>query len=242
MKLLAIETATEACSAALLHDENVLVISELAPRQHNELILGMCEKVLAQAECSLSQLDAIAFGRGPGAFTGVRLAAGVTQGIALAQDLPVIPVSSLSALAQAAYIEKNTSQVWVCIDARMKEVYYALYQLNNFAENKTGNTNVPIMQLVEQEHVSKPEDIKIELQSDCYGVGNGWQPYAQILQQICGQEVEFDADALPQAEYVARLGEYYFQQGHSVSAAQALPVYLRNNVAQKPKAKIITSA
>ena len=242
MKLLAIETATEACSAALLHDEEIYSVSELAPRKHNELILAMCEKVLAQAETSLSQLDGIAFGRGPGAFTGVRLAAGVTQGIALAQDLPVIPVSSLAALAQAVYIEKNVSQAWVCIDARMKEVYYALYQLNYFGENKTDKINTPIMRLVEKEHVSKPEAIKIQLHSDCYGVGSGWQSYAEILQQISGQRIEFDAYALPQAEYVARLGKCYFHQGHSVSAAQALPVYLRDNVAQKAKVKNIISS
>jgi tRNA threonylcarbamoyladenosine biosynthesis protein TsaB len=122
MKLLAIETATESCSAALLVDDEVICLNEIAPRKHNEIILSMCEQVLAQGETSLSQLDVMAFGRGPGAFTGVRLAASVTQGIALGQDLPVVPVSSLASLAQAAAETASVTQVLSCIDARMQEI------------------------------------------------------------------------------------------------------------------------
>ncbi len=241
MKLLAIETATEACSAALLQDEEVFAVSEVAPRKHNELILQMCEKVLAEAGLSLPQLDAIAFGRGPGAFTGVRLATSVTQGIALAQDLPVLPISSLAAMAQAACIEKNVTQVWSCIDARMKEVYYGLYKLDNILQDNTNVSQANIVKLIEQEHVSKPMDIKIQLENGCYGVGSGWQSYAKVLQQVANRKVEFDVNALPRAEFVARLGKYYFQQGRAISASQALPVYLRDNVAQKPKVNNYTS-
>ena len=103
MKFLAVETATECCSVALSCDGEIIGESELAPLRHNEIVLSMCERVLAKAEVGLAQLDGIAFGCGPGAFTGVRLAASITQGIALAQDLPVVPVSSLAALAQAAH-------------------------------------------------------------------------------------------------------------------------------------------
>ncbi len=229
MKLLAIETATECCSAALLIDNEIFAVSEVAPRRHNEIILSMCEQVLAQGEVSLAQLNAIAFGRGPGAFTGVRLAASVTQGIALAQDLPVVPVSSMAALAQAAYRTQQASQVLSCIDARMQEVYYALFQLDKDE----------IMQVVGDEQVIKPSLIDIDVNKSCFGVGTGWRPYAEVLLERCGKKISYDADALPQAEYVAKLGKYYFEQGSSVSAVHALPVYLRDNVAEKPIRKTV---
>ncbi len=229
MKLLAIETATESCSVAILLDNEIFSLSELAPRQHNELILGMCEQVLAQAEINLNQLDTIAFGRGPGAFTGVRLAASVTQGIAMGQDLPVVPVSSLAALAQAAYEEKQVVKVFACIDARMQEIYYGLYQVN---ANE-------MMQLTGKEKVLAPSLIDVKVSDHCYGVGSGWRTYAEILQNVLGNPVSYDAEKYPQAEYVAKLAKVYFQQGESVSAVEALPVYLRDDVAEKPKNKMV---
>lgn len=227
MKLLAIETATECCSAAVLCDDEVFTVSEVAPRRHNEIILSMCEQVLSQGQISLTQLDAIAFGRGPGAFTGVRLAASVTQGIALAQDLPVVPVSSLAALSQAAYHAQQASQVLSCIDARMQEVYVALFELGDHE----------IMQVVGDEQVIKPSLIEVDINESCFGVGTGWQAYAEILSERCGKGISYDANALPQAEFVAKLGKHYFAQGKFVSAVEALPVYLRDNVAEKPKRK-----
>ncbi len=229
MKLLAIETVTECCSVALLVGNEVFAISEVAPRRHNEIILPMCEQVLAQAEVGLTQLDAIAFGRGPGAFTGVRLAASVTQGIALAQDLPVVPVSSLAVLAQAAYHTHQASQVLSCIDARMQEIYYALFNVNEHE----------IMQVVDEEHVIKPSLMKIDVNENCFGVGSGWQSYADVLLKRCGKNILYAADAQPQAEFVARLGKHHFQQGLSVSAVEALPVYVRDKVADKPKSKTV---
>ena len=229
MKLLAIETATECCSAALLSDDTVLSVSEVAPRRHNELILTMCEKILAQGQVKLSQLDAIAFGRGPGAFTGVRLAASVTQGIALAHELPVIPVSTLAALAQAVSYSNQATQVFPCIDARMQEVYCGLYELD---ENN-------VMQLVGEEHVINPSSINIVVSKDCFGVGSGWKAYAEILSKKLTLNISYDENALPQAEFVARLAKYYFENGQCVTAAQALPVYIRNNVAEKSKTKTI---
>lgn len=229
VKLLAIETATECCSAALLSGDEVIAVSEIAPRRHNEIILSMCERVLALGDVSLGQLDGVAFGRGPGAFTGVRLAASVTQGIALAQDLPVVPVSSLAALAQAAHHKHQSTQTLPCIDARMQEVYYALYELSQDE----------IMQLTGDEYVIKPALIEIEVSDDCIGVGTGWGAYAKILLARCRKEITYYADALPQAEYIAKLGKYYFEQGCHVPAVQALPVYLRDNVAEKPARKMV---
>jgi len=229
MILLAIETSTESCSAAVLNNDEVFAVSKIAPRQHNEIILSMCDKVLAQSQISLTQLDAISFGRGPGAFTGVRLAASVTQGIALAQDLPVVPVSSLATLAQATHHMHNASYVFSCIDARMQEVYYATYELDNH----------DIMQLRGEERVISPSLIDVGVGKNCIGVGSGWGTYAQVLQEKMGDHISYYADEFPQAEYVAKLGKYYFDQGMSVPATQALPVYLRDNVAEKPKRKMV---
>ena len=229
MKLLAIETSTESCSAAVLNNDEVYAVSKFAPRQHNEIILSMCDKVLAQSQISLTQLDAISFGRGPGAFTGVRLAASVTQGIALAQDLPVIPVSSLATLAQAAHHVHNASCVFACIDARMQEVYYATYELDEHH----------IMQLRGEEKVIRPNFIDVGTGKNCIGAGSGWGTYAEVLQEKMGNHISYYADEFPQAEFVAKLGKYYFEQGLSVPASQALPVYLRDNVAEKPKRKMV---
>ena len=129
MRLLAIETATEACSAALWVNGEIIERYQFAPRRHNELILPMCEQVLSQAQLNLSGLDAIAFGCGPGAFTGVRIAASVAQAIALAHDLPVVPVSTLANLAFQAEVNPG-ELILPAIDARMDEIYWAVYKKN----------------------------------------------------------------------------------------------------------------
>ena len=229
MKLLAIETATESCSAALLINDEVFSVSEIAPRRHNEVILSMCEQVLVQGQTSLSQLDAIAFGRGPGAFTGVRIAASVTQGIAIGQDLPVVPVSSLAVMAQAAFEAKRVTSVLSCIDARMKEIYFGQYKLNDDQ----------IMELIGDEKVAPPNTINIDVDDECYGVGSGWKLYAEVLHQALGKKLSYDEDLFPLAKHVAKLAKVYFKQGKVVSAVEALPVYLRDNVAQKPKNKVV---
>src|SRR6185437_7852342 len=128
MNLLAIETATEACSVALLYGEALIDRSELAPRKHAELVLPMAEELLAEAGISRKRLDAIAVGRGPGAFTGVRLATSVAQGLALALDIPVVPVSSLAALAMQA--PKNGAAILATIDARREEIYAGAFRFN----------------------------------------------------------------------------------------------------------------
>jgi tRNA threonylcarbamoyladenosine biosynthesis protein TsaB len=234
VKLLAIETATESCSAALLLNDEIFSLSEIAPRRHNEIILAMCEQVLAQGQISLPQLDAIAFGRGPGAFTGLRLAASVTQGIALGQDLPVIPVSSLAAIAQAAYETKQVTHVLSCIDARMQEIYFGEYKFNDDQMN-----SLQLMELIGEEKVISPKLIDVRARDACFGAGSAWGPYAEVLQATIGKKIMNDAEIFPQAEYVAKLAKVYFKQGKSVSAVEALPVYLRDNIAEKPKNKIV---
>ena len=228
MKLLAIETATESCSASLLIEDEYITLSELAPRRHNEIILSMCEQVLSQTETSLSQLDAIAFGRGPGSFTGVRLAASVTQGMALGQDLPVVPVSSLAALAQAAHEQTQSSQVLTCIDARMQEVYFGLYELKN-----------NYMQLLGEEQVIAPDLVDVKIDDECHGAGSGWKTYASELIQSLGKNITYSEDTFPQAESVAKLASLYYKEKKYISAVEALPVYIRDNVAEKPKNKMV---
>ena len=221
MKLLAIETATECCSAALLVNNEVHLQSEVAPRRHNELILDMCEKVLSEGQIGIADLDAVAFGRGPGAFTGIRLAASVAQGIALAQDLPVVSVSTLAALAYAA--KGKSRQVLACIDARMREIYCALYECD---ENG-------MICLIGKEEVLKPEQLKIDIDDYCYGVGTGWSEYTDDLEKVLGKKIKYDQSALPQASAVVQLAKHYYEKGQTLKAYEALPVYLRDNVAVK---------
>ena len=128
MKILAVETATEACSAALSVEGEIIERYTVSPREHSLLILPMLESLLAEAGLVLNQLDALAFGRGPGSFTGVRIAAGVIQGVAFGADLPVAPVSTLAAMAQDIFAKSRETAVFTALDARMGEVYWGVYQ------------------------------------------------------------------------------------------------------------------
>ncbi len=223
MKLLAIETATEACSAAVLVGDEVMERYQLAPRQHNELILPMCETLMAEAGINLTQLDVIAFGCGPGAFTGVRIAAGITQGIALAHDLPVASVSTLANLAyQAPVAEQQT--VMPSIDARMQEVYWALYKKHTEA----------MPELLMPERVQAAADIVPMTHAIDYGLGTGWDTYQEPLQKLAELENhKLDGEALPRAQYTAVLGQYKYQAEDLLAPENALPVYLRDQVAHK---------
>ncbi|MDH5191860.1 MAG: tRNA (adenosine(37)-N6)-threonylcarbamoyltransferase complex dimerization subunit type 1 TsaB, partial [Gammaproteobacteria bacterium] len=179
MKLLAIDTATEACSAALLIEGNVQSEYQIAPQQHADLILPMVEKLLAEAAIKLNQLDAIAFGRGPGSFTGVRIATSVTQGLAYGADIPVVPVSTLATMAQRIYREQQKSKVLAVIDARISEVYWAVYQLD---KNN-------LMQLQGEESVIAPENVPLPEGDDWYGVGTGWGSYRAQLENRLGNRI-----------------------------------------------------
>jgi len=222
MKLLAIEAATEACSAAVLVDGEIAEQYQVAPRQHNKLILPMCESVLAEMQVSLQQLDAIAFGCGPGAFTGVRIAAGITQGIALAHDLPVASVSTLANLAYQAPVN-NEQYILASIDARMNEIYWAIYQ-------KTATS----VELMNQEQVQPAASIEALSQTMAYGCGTGWSSDRIALQTLTQlDELCIDAQALPRARVTAQLGEQKYQAQQLVAPEEALPVYLRDQVVKK---------
>ncbi|MCK5639887.1 MAG: tRNA (adenosine(37)-N6)-threonylcarbamoyltransferase complex dimerization subunit type 1 TsaB [Gammaproteobacteria bacterium] len=223
MKLLAIETSTEACSAALWIEGEISERYQLAPREHTRLILPMAEALLDEAGVSLNQLDALAFGRGPGAFTGVRIATSVIQGIAFAADLPVIPVSSLAVLAQGAYREQRQAQVITAIDARMNELYWACYKVN---ENG-------LMCLQGKEHVIVAELAPLPKHGSWFGVGSGWQTYAEPLQGRMNELLTgFEGARYPRAEDLALLAQAAYLRNETVNSEQALPVYIRDDVAK----------
>lgn len=218
MKLLAIDTATEACSAALLFDRETTGRYEFAPRRHAELILGMVDDLLAEAGIKLSQLDCLAFGRGPGAFTGVRIAAGVIQGLAFAADLAVVPVSTLAVLAQGA--SGRSEYLFSAIDARMAEIYWGLFRVEN-----------NLVRPVTEEAVDKPALVSVPADRAWYGVGSGWKSYQEILLKVAGGHLRgHDGDAYPDARDAIPLAVAEFKSGRALPAEQALPVYLRNQV------------
>ena len=217
MKLLAIDTATEACSAALFLDGEITSRYEYAPRQHAELILPMVDELLSEAGIKLKNLDCLAFGRGPGAFTGVRIATGVIQGLAFATGLPVVPVSTLATLAQGA-IDKS-DYLFSAIDARMSEIYWGLFQVNNGTVTIAGD-----------ELVSKPDSLSVPTDKPWYGIGSGWKTYRDELLKLTINCVGVDGDAYPHARDIIPLAIRDYDAGKAVPPEQALPVYLRNRV------------
>jgi tRNA threonylcarbamoyladenosine biosynthesis protein TsaB len=220
MNLLAIETSTESCSVALVHGEEVIARSELAPRRHAELALPMADALLAEAGLGRHALDAIAVGRGPGAFTGVRLGVALAQGMALALDRPVVPVSSLAALALEA--GGDEAAILAVIDARMGEIYAACYR-----HDGTGG-----LLALDDERVCKPDALALPGAETWNVVGSGWTAYAPVLRgRLTGTLAHADGDRYPQARHVAELAVREYRAGRAVPPEQALPVYLRDKVA-----------
>lgn len=224
MKLLALDTATEACSAALYIDGEICQRYQLAPREHSHLILQMLDDCLAEADLSLAQLDALAFGRGPGSFMGLRIAAGVVQGISLAQDLPIVAVSTLASIAHIQMQQSGVERVLAAIDARMSEVYWGAYI------NQQG---MPVLQ--GKEMVVPPDQVPLPESRDWSGAGTGWGAYGDLLTQRLGDHVSSSqAEVFPSAASIAELAVARLAAGEQgVAAAQAIPVYLRDQVAKK---------
>ncbi len=223
MNLLALDTCTENCSAALLVEGRVFAVSEMTQRGHSERILGMLDMLFEQAGSELSAIDALVFGRGPGSFTGVRVGVSVAQGIAFAQDLPVVPVSTLAAVAQAAYSKHGVTNICVAMDARMSEVYQADFVIEN-----------GLAVALSEEQVTAPENVKPLDDRDWFGAGTGWAEYQQLLtNNFAEQSLGVDSDIYPSAEAMLPLARAQLSKGEQMPAHQALPVYLRNNVAKK---------
>jgi len=225
MKLLAVETATEACSAALYLDGEVVERYQVSPRDHAQLILPMIDGLMAEAELKLSGLDALAFGCGPGSFTGIRIATGVIHGIALGGDLPVVPVSTLAAVAQEFFARNadGVNTAFTAMDARMGEIYFAVYQKDELGYAK----------LLGEEKVTPAELITFPDLTGA-GIGTGWGVYHDMLMQRLGWRIGLiETGNLPRAGAVARLGAHGYELGLAVDVEDAQPVYLRNKVAKK---------
>jgi len=220
MNLLALETSTECCSVALLHGAALIERSELAPRRHAELVLPMAESLLAEARLKRAQLDGIAVGRGPGAFTGVRLAISVAQGLAFALNLPVVTISSVAALAMQA--PRNDAAILAVMDARMGEVYAC-----SFLFDANG-----IPKPLDEERVARAEDLALPKAANWNVIGSGWDAYRDALRaRLPGEPVWAKGDVFPQARDIARLALPRFEAGEVLPPEQALPVYLRDKVA-----------
>ena len=219
MKLLALDTATEACSVALNIDGEVTEHFDVIPRRHSRELLPMVDGILAKAGLTIGDMDALAFGCGPGAFTGLRVATAMVQGLAFAVDLPVIPVSTLAALAQQGLREHGARQVLSAIDARMGEVYWGAFVEEN-----------GLMKPVQAETVIAPEKVEvIDGEYNWFGIGTGWAFREQMTAAVSHCVIE----TYPHALDVALLAAADFDAGNLLPAEKAMPVYLRNKVALK---------
>lgn len=224
MKILALETSTEYCSIALWQDGLLTEKNEFAGQKHSEILIGMLDEMMKEAGLQLSQLDGIAFGSGPGSFTGVRIACGVAQGLALGANLPVIGICTLLAIAQGT----GKSRVIAALDARMAEVYFAVYEKQGAA-----------WYTVCEPCLCLPQATPAVEGTGWLGAGSGYAAHGEILQKrYIGQLDEVDAKCIPRAVAVAELAAPLFVGGQGLDAAQARPLYLRDKVALKTNERL----
>ncbi|MEO7031485.1 MAG: tRNA (adenosine(37)-N6)-threonylcarbamoyltransferase complex dimerization subunit type 1 TsaB [Herbaspirillum sp.] len=214
--ILAIETSTELASAALWRDQQCSTLETSGVQTHSASILPMVQKLLTEAGLRLNQCDAIAFGCGPGSFTGVRTACGVAQGLAFGAQLPVVPIVTLEAMAEACRVTSGATDVVAVLDARMQEAYWAHYRYD------AG------WQVVTEPTLSAPEAISV--QAETIGCGNGFLAFADAF---AGRPFALHANGtiIPHARYIAQLAQVAVTQGRTLQAEFAQPLYLRNHVA-----------
>lgn len=221
--ILALDTSTEACSCALLGAGEARELFVVKPREHTKLLLPMIKDLLAECGVSLQDLDAIAFGRGPGSFTGLRIAAGVTQGLAFALDVPVVPVSTLAALAlQGMEAGQRGPLTLACIDARIEELYWAWFR-----------TDGELPQLLGEETLSKPETVVLPSSYKAQALavfGSGLHYRARMPRGLVADFANEAPQMLPRAIHIGRLAQHEFSIGNTCRADEASPVYLRDKV------------
>jgi tRNA threonylcarbamoyladenosine biosynthesis protein TsaB len=235
LRILALDTATESCSAALLIDGKLSSKELEFERGHAEHILPMIDTLLLEAGLRLSEVDVLAFGRGPGGFTGVRLAASIAQGLAFGAGLPVVPVSNLAALAQRALdLAFAPERVLVCSDARMQEVYWACYERSDNG----------LARIIGEEHVSPPTSVTLPAAwadlpaRSVAGIGRGFLAYPALVAQMAPRVDVARNDLLPRAPEIARLAAQDVAAGRVLQPEEAIPVYLRDDVAHVPGAAV----
>ena len=226
MNILAIETATDACSCALEHSGAIVARHVVEPRRHTELLLPMIDAVLAEAGIGLRALDAIAFGRGPGSFTGLRIACAVAQGLGFGADRPLIPVSTLRTVAAGLNRTRGARRVLAAFDARMGEVYWGAFEWD-------GATMAPVF----DESVCPPDAVRVPDGEGWAGAGPGWSAYRAVLDdrlagRLDGRGDMIDAARLPEAIDMLAPARAAFEAGLAVAPEDAAPVYLRSNVAR----------
>lgn len=220
MNILTLDTATEACSVALDYNGSLYTRYEVCPQQHSQKILPMVEAVLHEAGTTISALDGLAFGQGPGSFTGVRIATGIIQGLALGTNLKVVGVSTLAAMAQQVISNTGANSVAVAIDARMNEVYFARYQ------NQNG-----LAHLLGTEHVIAPDGALTLVDADVTAfAGTGWSAYPTLNQFIGDEPVSV---SYPYARFMSPLAHAAFTNQEGINANEVNPVYLRDTVTWK---------
>lgn len=218
MNILALDTSTEACSAALLRaDGQIFSEFEIAPRQHTRLLPRMMDQVLSASGIARNSISHCAFANGPGAFTGIRIAAAQAQGIGIALGIPLLPISTLALLAQTGFDRFDCSRPLVALDARMQEIYWAIYQ-----RDAAGHAR-----LVGKERLSSIGDIKVGAGVD-YGFGHGW-----VDDLRAAVEITVDAELLPDARSLLKLAAAAARARRGVDAGAAGINYLRNRVAEK---------
>ncbi len=226
IKILAIDTATENCSVALLNGDTLISRCEYSPRGHATHILPMVDAVLSEAQLRLTDLNALAFGRGPGSFTGVRIGIGIAQGLAFGANLPMIGISTLMAMAQACYRQHGAEHVACAIDARMSEIYWGRFERQINGEWK----------IIDNEAVIAPQILTEQIKQDnsrhWHCAGTGWQAYQEVLTEL-PLKMANSKVLYPEACDMAILAKIAYAQGRTVSAEQAEPIYLRDNVAAK---------
>jgi len=225
--ILALDTSTENCSAALSINGDVLVREFESPREHTKRILPMVDSLLAEAGIKLTDLDALAFGRGPGSFTGVRIGTGIAQGLAFGADLPMLPISTLAAMAQGAHRLHNATHVLPAIDARMGEIYFAQYQLNDAG----------IMMLVGNEMVITADELVANFnqsEGEFYTLGTGWATYAEQLAELnVSKLTACEGIQFPTSHDMLAIAAADFANGKAVAVEDAMPVYVRDTVTWK---------
>lgn len=233
MIILAIDTSTDACSVALGLPDRTLERFEVAPRRHAELLLPMIDELLLEASLAKRDIDAIAFGRGPGAFTGVRLAASVAQGLAFGLSRPVLPVSSLAALAQAEVVAAQGRPIAAMMDARMGELYLGLFRSD--AEG--------LVSAVDEERVLPPERVRLPGSQTWWVVGSGWAAYRDTLTLQLGERVEVQPQPrYPSAAALLPLARRELASGRWHAPAEAQPLYLRDKVALTVSERLLAKA
>lgn len=219
MKILALETSSEFCSCALLAGDGLLAREALAVQKHSEMLLPMVDDLLAEGGFTLHDLNGIAFGAGPGSFTGLRIACGVAQGLALGLELPVVGVGTLEALAQQADAER----VIAALDARMGEIYHGAY------ERDDGRWRA-----VREPSLCQPRDAPQVPEAKWTGCGSGFDAHGELLRQRYDGRLAAVVPGLhPRAREIARLAAARFAAGEGVDPAEAHPLYIRNKVALK---------